>query len=487
MCMFIFPYDGNLSGSAQPKLTRTAGPSENPGLLGLAAVLFYFLYFTKFGLFAEFTHDDLMNCYRAWSRSWPDLILDNLLFFRFSPTYRPLPALMYKASFALFDFWTLPMRIVCYSLLIGNSVLIYLVARRMTKSVVTGFIASLLIAYHPRFSSLYQSNGFCYDIFCFFFYFFALYCYLRKWKALFLISFITALNSKEMAVSLPMAILLWELLRNPPRNWKWLWQQGKWVTITGLMAAAYIVGRVDSPPSGLLRIGGGYGVEISFAAYASNLAKYFNRIFFTGVFDPGLAIGVALALVVLALLLKDRVMVWAWACFVVGVLPVAFLTQRDLDSIYVPMGAFAIHCGQGVYRALSAGLSRLGKHSDFAWNPAAVWICFGVLVLLLCRAYRIPPPTVRWKEEYAAIRETRENLATALSTVPSGTRLYFKNEPYPATYPWSSLFLVHLQRRDDSIVVDNLLRAPNAAQSSYDWVLDWDKDGKKWNVERGRK
>jgi hypothetical protein len=435
--------------------------------LGLAVVLVYFLYFTRFGLFVEFTYDDLMNCYQAWSRSWPDLILDNLFFFRFSPTYRPLPALMYKACFALFDFWMLPMRVVCYGLLAGNVVLIYAVARRMTKSAATGLIAGLLIAYHPRFSFLYQSNGSCYDIFCFFFYFLALYCYLREWKALFLISFIAALNSKEMAVSLPVAILCWELLRDPPRRWKW-------VIITGLMTAVYIVGRVVFPPSGLLHIGGGYGVGISFASYAGHLTRYFNQILFTGAFSPGLALGTALTLLGLALLLKDRVMVWAWICFVVGILPVAFIAQRDLDSIYVPMGAFAIYVGQGVYRTLSAaGLSQ---------KPAAIWICFGVLVLLLCRAYRVPLQTVRWKEEYAVIRETRENLATALPTIPSGARLYFKNEPYPAIFPWSSLFLVRLQRRDGSIVVDNLLRVPNADQSKYDWILDWDKTAKKWNV-----
>jgi hypothetical protein len=475
------------NGTARPKLTMAVGPSENAGLVGLAAVLFYFLYFANFGLFAEFTHDDLLNSFQAWRRSWPDLILDNLLFFRFTPTYRPLPGVMYKASFALFDFWTMPMRIVCYSLLVGNSVLIYLVAKRMTKSVVTGLIASLLIAYHPKFSFLYQSNGFCYDIFCFFFYFLALYCYLRKWNALFLIFFIAALNSKEMAVSLPAAILFWELLWNPPRTWKWLWQEGKWATITGLIAVTYIVGRMAMPPTGLLRIGGGYGVEFSFAEYTRHLASYFNRIFSTVVFDPGLAIGAALALVVLAVLLKDRVMVWAWACFVVGVLPVAFITQRELDSIYVPLGAFAIYGGQGVYRILSAVLSRFEKHSDFVWNPAAVWICFGMLVLLLCRAYRVPPPTQGYKGEYAAIRETRENLATALSTIPSGARLYVKNEPYPAKVPWSSLFLVRLQRRNDSITVDNPVRVPNADQSKYDWILDWDKYAKKWKVERGRK
>jgi hypothetical protein len=94
---------------------------------------------------------------------------------------------------------------------------------------------------------------------------------------------------------------------------------------------------------------------------------------------------------------------------------------------------------------------------------------------------------VGWKKEYATIRETRENLATALPAIPSGARLYFKNEPYSATFPWSSLFVVRMQRRDDSIAVDTLSRVPNADQSSYDWILDWDKDGKKWNVERGRK
>jgi hypothetical protein len=270
-----------------------------------------------------------------------------------------------------------------------------------------------------------------------------------------------------MAVSLPVAILCWELLQNPPRSWRW-------ATITGLMTAVYIVGRLVAPSNGLLRIGGGYGVEISFAAYARHLAQYFNQVFLTRAFGPSLAIGTVLMLAGLALLLKDRVMGWALVCFVVGMLPVAFIAQRGLDSIYVPIGAFAIYVGQGIYRAFPAGLSQ---------KPAVVWICFGLLVFLLCRAYRVPLMTVRWEEEYAAIRETRENLATVLPTIPSGARLYFKNEPYPVIFPWSSLFLVRLQRRNDSIVVDNLLRVPNADPFSYDWVLEWDKDGKKWNVK----
>jgi hypothetical protein len=73
-------------------------------VLAASVIAAYFISFTAGSLRTEFTQDDLMNCYRGWFHPLKVLVAENFMFWKFSPTFRPLPALIYKASFGLFGF-----------------------------------------------------------------------------------------------------------------------------------------------------------------------------------------------------------------------------------------------------------------------------------------------------------------------------------------------------------------------------------------------
>lgn len=211
----------------------------------------YFLAFTRFSLWSEFTGDDLMNLYFAWLQPYRAMLGDVLLFFRWTPNYRPLGALAYKVSFALFDFNLLPLRIFSLGVLAANVFLVYAVARRLTRSREIGVLAALIHAYHFGFSALYCNTGTIYDILCFFFYFSAFLYYLRARREnaylspLQLLSlsglYILALDSKEMAVTLPVLLVFYEVLYNRPSSLK--------VRVLGLWAvrearAAWLAGAI---------------------------------------------------------------------------------------------------------------------------------------------------------------------------------------------------------------------------------------------------
>ena len=106
----------------------------------------WFLYFAGWGLRAEFTHDDLMNCHRAVFYPLPRLLGDILVWFRPSDLYRPLPELAYRLFFNLSQFNLLPFRAFLTGVMALNIFLLYAFTRRLTSSRETGALAALLAA-----------------------------------------------------------------------------------------------------------------------------------------------------------------------------------------------------------------------------------------------------------------------------------------------------------------------------------------------------
>ena len=145
-------------------------------------------------------------------------------------------------------------------------------------------LATLFHCYHPALSVFYRSTGQCYDVFCFFFYFAALTFYLRirsrsrtpLWyeSLLFLVLLILALDSKEMAVTLPVVVSLYELIFFPPRRWlelpRWLLREARTAILGSIVVAAFLVGRVYSNRNPLPAMDA-YEPRFSFHTSASKL------------------------------------------------------------------------------------------------------------------------------------------------------------------------------------------------------------------------
>jgi hypothetical protein len=200
-------------------------------LLLLAA---YFAVFAADGLGAYFTPDDggnLVNMHEYWEHSLGDMARSALRVV--TGAYRPLGGVYYLALYRLAGFHPLAFRAVALSLMLANLLLAFVLLRRLSGSIEAALLGALLLAHHPGLVWLFYSSGMIYEILCFLFYYLALLFYWKwrqedtvnlNWRRMTLLLALTAcaLDSKEMAMTLPAALLLFELIYFPPqwRSWR---------------------------------------------------------------------------------------------------------------------------------------------------------------------------------------------------------------------------------------------------------------------------
>jgi hypothetical protein len=106
-------------------------------------------------------------------------------------------------------------------------VLVFKSARLLSGSLQVAGLTTLICAYHGPMTELYFYTFFVYDVLCNLFYFAGLYLYLAVRSrgelvsnarlAAIGIAYICALDSKEMAVTLPLALLAYEFLFHTPK------------------------------------------------------------------------------------------------------------------------------------------------------------------------------------------------------------------------------------------------------------------------------
>jgi hypothetical protein len=447
----------------------------------------YFCYQARFSLRAEFTHDDLMNCWRAVFDPLATHLRDCVVFFRFSDSYRPFPELVYRAAFRLSGFNLFPLRVLLLVVMGLNILLTYSFTRRLTHSREVGVLAALLGSYHGNLTVFYFNTGFLYDIFCFFFYFSALVFYLRirqagrllRWHELvaFCGLYVLALDSKELAVSLPVVIAAWEMLFNPPALRlpalaRWQYREFLPVWITAIMTAAFIHGRV-LVKGGLSAIGP-YTVSISPAAYGKNTGHFLNELFFANnFFDAPRTLAFLLLLLAVALLAHSKKLGVCWLLYFVGVLPVAFISERGLASVWLPTTGLLI-CAAVVAVALrDTILTRLRRTR---WQTAGQVLLFALAVFFMIRVH----PGNRhifyaWQPEYSSIREVRESFQRLCPAMRPKSTVLIVTDPLNGTF--STVFLIQLLYRDSSIIINQLFRfdrPPGREQwVGYNYIFDF--------------
>ena len=128
--------------------------------MAVAALGIYFFRLTRASLHVALSPDDITNIYRAytWPLGW--LFRANFLFYETSPFYRPFACAWYRSIFHFYGLSPLPYHVVNLVFLAANVFLTYAVARRLSGSRETGWLAALLASYHTQFNSLYFDTGF---------------------------------------------------------------------------------------------------------------------------------------------------------------------------------------------------------------------------------------------------------------------------------------------------------------------------------------
>jgi hypothetical protein len=435
-------------------------------VFSIAVVISIWIWFTRDGLASYFSGDDLMNIYLAWQKPLQRLAGENLLFF--SPGYRPFGNLVYRLLFEMAGFNPLPFRIGCFALLLLNLYLAYRTAAAI-GGIETAVLTVLFSCYNAG-SDLYHDTGIIYDILCFTFYFAAmgLYVAARARKqyltnarlAGFLILYIFALDSKEMAVTLPLVLVAYEVSLGEPATGTVL---RRWLppTLSALMTVPYIFGKLShsSPLIG----NESYRLHISPGNYLAGLTHYFDLLssIHPGTLTVPICILVIFLAAAIALITRDHRLMFALAFILITPLPIVFVALRGAYVMYIPMFGIALYLAVAIVKLRDALVGARLQFATFALCAAAV-IAF--------HAARPWQPYVN-----PFIHSTVSQLSEIQPRVPNGSKILFVNDPFDKDDPWVLLFICRLFYGLPELQVDRekLMAAQpdQAALNSYDLIF----------------
>src|SRR6266550_6324701 len=220
-------------------------------VIGVTVLIAYFLHFALPALSGGFREDEMMNLGICWCAGALKSLLANIIFWKlflcpgdalyYLPLYlyRPGGAVYYLPLYHFFGLDPLPYRIAQISILVLSIPIAYYLARLLASSRSVAFLAVLAFCYHPYVANLVFVGAFIYDVLCGFFYLAALtyYVHFREQNIclrpvqllIFLALYVLALDSKEMAVTLPAIVLIYEVLKSPRwASWNaflsWSWR-----------------------------------------------------------------------------------------------------------------------------------------------------------------------------------------------------------------------------------------------------------------------
>jgi hypothetical protein len=230
--------------------------------LAIAALIAaYFLYFNWASLHVHFAIDDLGNTAHYYLLGPRVLVLSQ--FRIWVGDSRPLAGLFYVPIYHFAGLNPVPYQAVMLALLLGVAFWEYRFARLLGCGEMVATVAALGVCYNAGLANLYYNAAFIFDVLCCFFYLAALVYYLRirargqalgAWQTVaFLALLLCALNSKEMAVSVSVMLLVYEWCYHPPAelSWQklWAWVRGpaRVVWFAALLTAVDIYGKLFTP------------------------------------------------------------------------------------------------------------------------------------------------------------------------------------------------------------------------------------------------
>jgi len=430
--------------------------------------LFLIAYLFRFaggGLWARFTGDDLMNLNFHLTPSFPALVLSNLTYW--STAYRPMGGIVYVAIYRLMGFHPMPFRAVCFALLLGNLWLLYRVCLRLTARREIALLATLLASYHAWLVNLYYSTGTIYELLCYAFYFAAFDYYLgirqagkklhgRQW-AWFLALYICALNSKELAVTLPLCVACYECIwRRQAHDWRG-------AALAALVTVPYVVGKLTGPDS--LAANPLYRPAISPARYLHTFHLYLNVLFYQDhFFRDANTILLVVAMLGLAIWRRSRPLLFAWFFILFSVLPFIFVPHYSGFFIYLPLAGWALYAAT----ALTMLWDRVAK----AIPPAVLFLAVA-LALAPLHAKESRRTMQVFTSAGLPTTEMTTQLQRVQPVVPKGAHLFFQSDPFPPR-TFSLVFLVRLFYDDLTVEVARAQDGDALEGRHFDAVFRWD-------------
>lgn len=446
----------------------------------VVVLLAWLLWFAWPGLSARFAADDMMNLGIYWEKGLPALAAAQFDF----TAYRPMGGLFYLPLFLAAGFNPLPYRVAILLILILNTFLIYRFARRLSGSGLVGALAALAVSYHAGLCTIWFETAVIYDILCFTFYFAAFNWYLgRRSRGLglrlmdagpILALYLGALNSKEMAVTLPVALCLYEWFYHRPDSYRWA-ALGGWLRVhapVSVSAAAltlpYLYAKTQGPNA--LTAIEPYRPVFTLARFLESSQRQVGLILYRG---DGLGPWTLAAIWSMLLLLvwwrRDRLLGFAGAFILIAPLPVVFLPGRIGACLYIPLAGWAI-----LASALVAGLA--GRLAPFvsrrhpAWPVQAVLISAWVFLLgwnaTRYQQWLLPGMAASQDQTWTVIQQLR----SLNPKVNPGSTVLFLDDPFEG---WDTYFIAELWFRDPTLtlLLQRKSRLPDSEIATMDYIF----------------
>ena len=429
-------------------------------------ILAYFLYFNWDGLWARFAADDMMNMVLCWRLGPIRLLLDLVMPWR--GPYRPMAGLFYLPLLKFFGLNPIPYHAVMLGILLGNLYLVYRFARRIGCGELQAGLATLIVAYHVGLSMLYYSTAFIYDVLCFSFYMSAFLCYARvraqgrllrgRETVLVMGLYLCALDSKEMALTLPIVLLAYEWFyhrpnsRTPREIAGWLRGPGRVMLYCVALNLVYLYGKAFGPDAMLQAQG--YRAELSLHRLFAFEKTAMGDLFLSWeTFDWRGVVAVWVLLAWLAWRRQRPVLRFCWVFLMLTPLPLAVLEGRGAACLYIPLAGWAVFAAVVLTDVAGAVAHFLAEEPIFRRAGYA-----GLFAAILCTSFFL------WakKNDYNKREFVRGAMADlgrqtgdfiqqlrALNPhIKSGTQVAFLNDPFDG---WDTSFIAELWFRDKSL------------------------------------
>ena len=450
-------------------------------LFAAAALLIsaHFFLLVRPSLGAFFTRDDLMNLYRSWSFPAALLVKANVLFFWASPFYRPLPSLWYRVVFHFAGFHALPFHSVYLLGFLPNLLLTYSLVRRLSGSREVASVATLLGSYHHSMAALYFDTAYIYDALCYAFFFSTILLYvrvrqqdreLRPWElTACCVLYICALNSKEMALTLPLILLLYELLYHPVRGWR----RADVILLTGAITLVFVAGRATGEAS--LLAFSSYRPVLTWTRFMETSRHYLGELFSQGRDWPAWAVlALWAAMFLIAWAARSKPLQFAWLLLIVGTVPIAFVDPRGSAQYYIPWFGWVMYGSTALVKSIELLTPRLPPEKTWIRGGA---ILVGLSAMLFPYYHRQGWSSITSVAVQAPIdRAVTEQLRSLEPQLRPGSRLFFYGDVLPM--PWVDLFfLTRLSYQDNSLEIErvrDLKHEPGEKElARYDHVFDY--------------
>lgn len=444
----------------------------------LAALLaLWFLAQSWRGMLVTFSEDDLMNMYQAWTLPISRLALGLLT--PFTSVYRPTGSLFYRTVYDAFGLTPLPFRIAAYALMMLNIWLLFRLVRTLTGSSEIALLAALIGSFHKRLFGLYVNGGTIYDILSFTFFCLAFTYYIHQreqhrnvtgWSLLaFCALYSLALNSKEMAASLPPILLAYELIYHPVTVSLRSWLLNR-IAIWATAAITLLSFKLKTAKGTSF-----YGIEdyartFSLHQYFSTTSPLISQLFFLPetALTPILVVLIFAALLAFALIAKSKPLILATAIIILAPLPINFIPYRGFFVMYLPL------IGWALYAATALVLIK----DRIAPSQAPALIALTAAILLVIETRDNTPPFVD-HPNMTLIRNLRADLLRITPSLPPDAKVAFlPGNPFPPD-TWNTLYITRLLYKSPAIAVDRFLNPVDPAP--YTLILAY-RDGHYTNV-----